>query len=381
MIIFSPDEHLSYNLDTINLFGVGGGITARVRIAHALAQLGHSVSLYINCPMDEELGGVEYKRFQTVKNLRTDFLFISSSGKLDLSILNNIPRDAKQTILMVHGIEPPRGMDLACFDTFFVLSNFVRDILVRDWHISEKKIFVSHRGIMNSFFSPVENWDLPKNPFDLVYVGHPEKGLAYTIEVLKQLRLKDQRFHLHVYGSEQLWGNESQSVSVTDGITYHGIIGQKELAKRLEFHTFSINLQTRQEPFGMVLIEAMRAGCVVIASNIGAYPEIVQDTLNGYLIDGEPANPEVIYQVVELIENLVKDTARRKAVQLTAVKTPLDWRVVAESWMGYLSWTLLGDREGNQTVAVEHCTGCSADLLKLPDGHHCVECGQYFKIQ
>jgi glycosyltransferase involved in cell wall biosynthesis len=40
-----------------------------------------------------------------------------------------------------------------------------------------------------------------------------------------------------------------------------------------------------EEPFGLVLIEAMLAGCPAIAFPRGAAPEIVEDGVTGFLVD------------------------------------------------------------------------------------------------
>ncbi len=47
---------------------------------------------------------------------------------------------------------------------------------------------------------------------------------------------------------------------------------------------FSVAPSVGAEPFGIVIIEAMAAGCPVIGSRIGGIPEIIQDGQNGLLV-------------------------------------------------------------------------------------------------
>jgi glycosyltransferase involved in cell wall biosynthesis len=46
-------------------------------------------------------------------------------------------------------------------------------------------------------------------------------------------------------------------------------------------------LASRAEPFGLVLLEAMRAGLPVVASNAGGVPEIITHGMNGLLFEPE----------------------------------------------------------------------------------------------
>lgn len=44
-------------------------------------------------------------------------------------------------------------------------------------------------------------------------------------------------------------------------------------------------LNSRQEPFGLVLVEAMSSGIPVLATRVGGIPEIVRDSENGWLVE------------------------------------------------------------------------------------------------
>jgi glycosyltransferase involved in cell wall biosynthesis len=54
------------------------------------------------------------------------------------------------------------------------------------------------------------------------------------------------------------------------------------------------------EPFGMVMIEAMACGTPVLAFPEGAVPEVVSDGVNGYLCEDEAAMVEAIGRLDQL---------------------------------------------------------------------------------
>ena len=59
--------------------------------------------------------------------------------------------------------------------------------------------------------------------------------------------------------------------------------------------------------WGLVLLEAMQAGLPVVATDVGAIPEIVEDGITGYVVNrNEP------YQIKEKLEVLIKDPILRK---------------------------------------------------------------------
>jgi glycosyltransferase involved in cell wall biosynthesis len=76
-------------------------------------------------------------------------------------------------------------------------------------------------------------------------------------------------------------------------------------------------LNSHEEPFGLVLIEAMSSGTPVLAARTGGVPEIVQDGVNGWLV--ERANtPALARKLVELSRNGdLLERAARQAHQVT----------------------------------------------------------------
>lgn len=66
-------------------------------------------------------------------------------------------------------------------------------------------------------------------------------------------------------------------------------------------------LTTRLETFGLVLIEAMRAGIPVIGTDAGGVPEIIENGINGLVYPPDDANI-----LAENIERFISDAALRK---------------------------------------------------------------------
>lgn len=79
-------------------------------------------------------------------------------------------------------------------------------------------------------------------------------------------------------------------------------------------------LPSRTETLGLVLLEAMAAGCPVVAAAAGGILDIVQDGVTGHLYD--PANP---HDAVRAIRQLLNDSAHREKLSRQA-------RLDAEQW-------------------------------------------------
>ncbi|MBD2462921.1 glycosyltransferase family 1 protein [Oscillatoria sp. FACHB-1407] len=72
---------------------------------------------------------------------------------------------------------------------------------------------------------------------------------------------------------------------------------------------------SRTETLGLVLLEAMAAGCPVIAANAGGIPDIVTDGVNGYLFDPEDEEGAIAATQRLLANTQVRDSLRQNARQ------------------------------------------------------------------
>lgn len=373
IVFYCPDQHIEYDLHTLDRTGVGGGITSRIRLAHALANLGHKVTLYVNCPNDISIQGVKYVHFSKMKEVQTDiFMAASSGGDHDLGVLNDHQIQARLKIVMLQGVTPIQNLNYEQFDYYYVPSNFIRTFSTTNWKLQPEKFFVSYRGVSNANYKSIQ--PVIRDPFRLVYLGHPIKGLETARVILRKLREKDPRFALHIYGGYQLWGGPEVTIPAEPGMFYHGICGQKKLAREIQKAAFSLNLQDIREAFGMAVIESMKAGCIVLASPVGSYNETVRDGFNGFLVPGDHTREETRESASRLILDLVNNPGFCEYIQNNAINTPIDWQTIVRTWEEH--WNSVLNKDHQQKFS-NCCSSCKGDLLAFSDGYHCLKCGNY----
>jgi glycosyltransferase involved in cell wall biosynthesis len=77
---------------------------------------------------------------------------------------------------------------------------------------------------------------------------------------------------------------------------------------------------SRTETLGLVLLEAMAAGCPVVAANSGGIPDIVTDGVNGFLFD-----PRDDMGAINATRRLIAAGEEREALRQNAVAEAERW--------------------------------------------------------
>ncbi|MCL4368308.1 MAG: glycosyltransferase family 4 protein [Actinobacteria bacterium] len=371
---YCPDRHLVYDGRTPDEFGVGGGVTARVRLARALARSGHRVINIVNCREREVIDGVEYLPLDRTRAIDADVLILNTSGgAYDLRPILDMDCRARLRLVWVHGIALPAGLGEIRFDGFVAVSNFVADAIRSAWDLRELPVFVAYNGFEEEHFAAAERESPAHDPFRLVYFSHPSKGLDTAIDVLQRLRAHDERYHLAVFGGARLWGQPEVAVPGIPGVMDRGLIGQRALARELLRSTFSVQMQDRQEPGALAIVDALRAGCVILSSPVGCYPETIVNGVNGFLVEGNHLDDEPRGHAAGLIRALRSDPGRLELLSAGARDVPWSIDVMARVWSGYLGWRLGADAQAPASA----CSRCAAMALSLADGVHCTQCGNY----
>lgn len=121
----------------------------------------------------------------------------------------------------------------------------------------------------------------------LVWVGRisPDKGTDLAIKVAQHLNMK---LMILGWAKQKYMKYYSEKVKPSiDGksIINHGFISRKSLKEYLKKAKALIFPVRWEEPFGLVMIEAMACGTPVVAFGHGSVPEVVADGVTGFIVN------------------------------------------------------------------------------------------------
>lgn len=124
----------------------------------------------------------------------------------------------------------------------------------------------------------------------LLYFGRiiQPKGVHYAIAVAKKmgLKLKIAGKHYAGYSKDKYWQEFISPEIDGQQIEYVGFVKDQQEKQRLMSEAIALLMpSTWQEPFGLVMIEALACGTPVIGFNQGAVPEVVKNGLSGYVVE------------------------------------------------------------------------------------------------
>ena len=124
----------------------------------------------------------------------------------------------------------------------------------------------------------------------VVYAGRlvAEKGVDILLRAFARSRSQITNAKLLIAGDGVELNNLQtlcDELNIADAVSWLGYLPQAEMEQQLEGAWIQVVPSQWAEPFGNVTTEAMMRGTAVVASAVGAQPEIVVDNLTGFLID------------------------------------------------------------------------------------------------
>jgi glycosyltransferase involved in cell wall biosynthesis len=172
----------------------------------------------------------------------------------------------------------------------------------RSWQIDEK--------IINEYTN------IPRK---LVFVGRYErrKGIEELMEVLSRL-VDSYAFEFHFIGPIP---EETQMVS--EKVIYHGLLREERVIKAILKDADILVTPSYSEGMPTVILEAMASECAIVATDVGAVSEEVDDA-NGWLV--MPGDTTALYRVLtEALTCSEQELKSKKAHSLKRIEKKFLW--------------------------------------------------------
>ena len=326
----------------------GGGEKWHYELASRLADKGHDTIIVTN-RKSELLSKVKRSRLRYyriyVNNL--SFFNIYKIYKLVCyfrkhkvkTIIINLSSDLKLAgiaakLAGIKNIIYRRGSALAIKNSWFnryllrhIVTNIIansnetkRTVLVNNVNlVSEKKIKIIYNGLDFEETHQLPVKELYKRQNGEVIIGNAsrfseEKGHEFLIELAQKLKHQNVNFKLLLAGTGKLehkYKKLVETLDLSDKVIFMGFVtDMKSFNQNLDIFVLS----SHYEGFGFVLIEAMAQAKPVIAFDIGSSAEIIEDNVNGFLIEKFDVN-QLAEKVTYLINNKeVREEMGRKGL-------------------------------------------------------------------
>lgn len=186
----------------------------------------------------------------------------------------------------------------------------------------------------------------------LLFVGfiEPRKGLLDLIKALKIIKNSVPSVKLIVIGKKtdlkyfRQFLRFVKSENLMSNIIYLGTIDKNELKKEYQKCSIFV-LPSREETFGIVLLEAMASCRPVIATNVGGIPYVVKDGENGFLVD-EGNISGLAEKILYLLKN---DNLRNEmGYRNMRIAKKFDWKTIAQETINFYYETSCSDIKSSQ---------------------------------
>lgn len=155
-------------------------------------------------------------------------------------------------------------------------------------------------GVDTAVFRPRTLDDPPAEATALLFAKHlkPIYGLETLLQAVRLLRAQGLEFKLLIAGDGNTYSYErlATELGVRDAVVFLGQLDHERLSEVMRSAAIFVMPTIVRESFGVAALEAGAAGLPVVASRIGAIPDVVQDGETGLLF--EPGDAEDLAEKV-----------------------------------------------------------------------------------
>lgn len=174
---------------------------------------------------------------------------------------------------------------------------------------------VIENAISDVEYSPSAPGELswPDGAMKILFVGRfdRQKGFDVFLDVMRRLDASAQSAFALAIGDFVV--SRSSGDAIPSNVLVLGWKQRMEVAGYMAAADFLI-VPSRWEGFGLVAIEALRAGCPVLAARVGGLADIVEDGISGFLFDSQSVDSilSAINKFIAADQDKMRDAARER---------------------------------------------------------------------
>ncbi|CAN5306841.1 glycosyltransferase family 4 protein [soil metagenome] len=199
-------------------------------------------------------------------------------------------------------------------EKIIVLSETEKDFIEQYWKNLDVRIL--ENAVSTENFEKRENKSSEKT---IIFLGrlHEDKGLKEIIETCLILKKEGFEFQFRCFGAgdaKDFFVAEMNKI-LGEKFFYGGVVSGPEKQKELAASDIFL-LPSHYEGLPVALLEAMAAACVPVVSDIGSIGSVIEDNINGFLIESQN-----VPQIVEKLKPLLSEKTDLQNLQKRARKT------------------------------------------------------------
>lgn len=170
-----------------------------------------------------------------------------------------------------------------------------------------------------------------KIPGRILFVGRLEKMKGVDTLLNAFAHVSDKTAHLRIIGSGSqmcILKKMANDLGIADRVTFTGYIPHERIIDEYARAQIFCGL-SRSEALGNVFIEALAAGCVVIATRIGGIRDTIQEGINGLKIP-----PDSPLEAAELINRILSKPSSFMGIARNAslLADCFDWNLISADY-------------------------------------------------
>jgi len=221
---------------------------------------------------------------------------------------------------------------------FLLTSQKLSQLLADEcWILSEylmSKYKTKNSVVIRSSSIKKEDISLPKSinleKLTLIFVGRlaEEKNPYIPILIVKKLKEKSYNISLNLVGDGKLKARMEeliQKLGLNENVKMFGWIkDRRKLFEILRESDILVFTSKPGEGLGLTILEAVSQGLPVIATKCGGPEEVIEDGINGYLVNYSTGE-DIVNQFVDRIEFLIKNPRIYEQMSKNNIEKAREW--------------------------------------------------------